>query len=88
MGNMSISLDPYFVQKPFVCPSSSHHVIPLAMRRSWLALGVGVPVVIAGALLVRHTLRAEGPHAPSIAKLSGPAAAAVLKEKGMDKPGS
>ncbi len=47
------------------------------MRRSWLALGAGVPVVIAGALLVRHTLRAEGPHAPSIAKLSGPAAAAA-----------
>src|SRR5687767_12372994 len=47
------------------------------MRRSWLALGIGVPVVIAGALLARHTLRAEGPHAPSIAKLSGPAAAAA-----------
>src|SRR5687767_9187548 len=47
------------------------------MRRSWLALGIGVPLVIAGALLVRSTLRAEGPHAPSIAKLSGPAAAAA-----------
>ena len=52
----------------------------MAMRRSWLALGVGAPLVVALAFVTfsRSSLRAEGAHGelPSIAKILGGGSAA------------
>ena len=47
------------------------------MRRSWLAIGVGVPLVAVLALVGRSTLRAESAHGDplSIGKVLGPSAA-------------
>jgi membrane peptidoglycan carboxypeptidase len=49
------------------------------MRRTWIALGVGVPAALAlGLLLVRGSLRGDvSRDAPSIARLAGPAALAT-----------
>jgi penicillin-binding protein A len=49
------------------------------MRRSWLAIGVGVPLVAVLAFVGRSTLRAESAHGdlPSIAKVLGGNAAAA-----------
>jgi len=61
--------------KPFVCPKRPKRVTWSPMRRrSWVAMAVGVPLVIVLAALGRRTLRAE---TPALVKLSGPAAAAA-----------
>ena len=73
--NTSISLEGVLVQPPFVCPGLDAHVTRWRMRRSWMALGVGVPLVVALAIRVVLADARCAPRArtelPSISKLVG-----------------